>query len=402
MIDLEIPEDARTFLEMVKWLGKEYFRPLGIEADRKKESVPADSPFYYKCAELGLQARTALEGGGASKKEKKGERTSARFGVLLGEESAYWDRGVAVSMPGPGLGGPPVNIMGTDDQKKRFLSIFQTREKPVWGAFGMTESGAGSDVARIATRCEKKGDRWVLNGDKAFCSNADRASWIIIWATVDRALKREGHRAFVVERGTPGLDVAKVEHKMGLSAYTSCSLFLDNCEVPAENLLGGEEYYTGRAGFKGAMKSFDATRPIIASMAVGIGRAAWDYMQEFVRQNYVLDRPVPRYRKIKEKIVTINRRLDVGRLLCWKAAWLADMEQANTLEASQAKAYCPPAALEAVSLCIDIMADAGVRNDYFVEKLFRDVKAIDLVEGTGQIQRVVIARRIADYPRDDA
>ena len=405
MVDFEIPAGFLNIIEMIKWLGKEYMRPLGIEADRKGEAIPPDHPFFYKCAELGMQSRAVADDIERKKKDDAGEkakteRFAARLAVVMAEEAAYWDRGVAVALPGPGLGGPPISIMGTDEQKKRFLSIFRTTEKPLWGAFAMTEPGAGSDVARISTKCEKRGDTWILNGEKMFCSNADRASWVIVWATVDRSMGRAGHRAFVVEKGTPGFYVAKIEKKMGLSAYTSCSLVLEDCHLPVDNLLGGEDYYKEKAGFRGAMKTFDAVRPAVAAMAIGIGRAAWDYTCSFLKQNYDLNRPIPRYQKIKEKLVEIKRKLDGGRLLCWKSAWEVDKGLPNTLSASQAKAYTPPAALESVSLCIDILADAGVRNDYFVEKLFRDVKAIDMVEGTGQIQRLVIARRIADYPRE--
>ncbi len=399
MIDFTIPQDLLTIKEMIGWLGKEYIRPIGIEADKKGEPVPIDHPFFYKYAELGLQSRAA-GGDSSKKKEKTGEQSIGRLSVIMAGEAAYWDRGVASVLPGPNLGGPPINIMGTEEQKKKFLSIFRITEKPLWGAFAMTEPDAGSDVARIATKCTKIGDKWVLNGEKMFCSNADRASWIVVWATVDKVLGRAGHRAFVIEKNTPGLSVAKIEKKMGLSAYASCSIVLDNCEVDEGNLLGGEEYYAGREGFKGAMKTFDFMRPAVAAMAIGIGKAAWDFTRDFVRQNYMLDQPIPRYQKIKEKLVKIKRKLEIGELLCWKAAWMGDVGLQNTLEASQAKAYTPQTALESVSMCMDILNDAGVRNDYFVEKLFRDVKAMDLVEGTGQIQRLVIARRIANYPRE--
>src|SRR5213078_127372 len=171
------------------------------------------------------------------------------------------DRGMSVAMPGLGLGGPPLLSMGTPEQKERFLAPFRDRERPHWAAFGMTEPGAGSDVAAIQTAARREGDGWVLNGAKTFISNSMRADWIVVWATVDRAAGRAGHRAFVVERGTPGLEDMRYEHKMGLIAYESSSFTLHDCCVPAANLLGGERYYAERAGFKGAMRSFNATSP---------------------------------------------------------------------------------------------------------------------------------------------
>ena len=141
----------------------------------------------------------------------------------------------------------------------------------------MTEPGAGSDVARIQTRAHKTADGWVLSGQKMFCSNSARSDWVVVWATVDPALGREGHRAFVVEAGTPGFEILKIEHKMGSRGYETASFALDDVRVPADNLLGGEAFYASRAGFKGAMATFNITRPIHAAQGVGMGRAAHDF-----------------------------------------------------------------------------------------------------------------------------
>ena len=222
-----------------------------------------------------------------------------------------------------------------------------------------------------------------------------RADRIVVWATVGRA----GHRAFIVERGTPGLEDMRYEHKMGLIAYESSSFTLRDCRVPAANLLGGERHYAERAGFKGAMKSFNATRPAIAAMAVGIARAAYDASRDFARAHYPLDRAIPRYQRVREKLARMARKIEAGRLLCWRAAYLADLEQPNEIEASMAKAFAAGMAQEATGLAVEILGDAGVTADAYVEKLYRDVKAMDIVEGTGQIQRIVIARRLVGLPR---
>ena len=397
-MDLRIDSATARRLEQVAALGAAQMRPLGLEADRLGRPIPADHPFFATLVRLGL-GRTRWSGrpgpvtGGGPPVE--GEATGARHFVCLAEEMAYWDRGVAVAFPGPGLGEPPVLSMGTPEQQERFLGPFRKPDRPRWAAFAMTEPGAGSDVARIRTLARREGDHYVLDGEKSFAANASRADWIVVWATVDPSVGRAGHRAFVVERETPGLGDFKIERKMGLKAYESTSFTLRNCRVPAENLLGGEEHYCGREGFRGAMRSFNATRPAIAAMAVGIGRAALDATVEFAREAGLSGDP-----RVRDRIERAHRKLRAARLLCHRAAWLADLGRANMVEASMAKAVAPAAALEAAALGMEVLGAVGARGDHLIEKLFRDVKAMDIVEGTGQIQRIVMARHLVNLPRD--
>ena len=184
---------------------------------------------------------------------------------------------------------------------------------------------------------------------------------------------------------------------MGLKAYESTSFTLRDCFVPESNLLGGESAYSRGAGFKGAMKSFNATRPAIASMAVGMGRAALDESLAFAREQGLLG-----LSRVRDRLERMRRKLRSARLLCWRAAWLADLRQPNMLEASMAKAVAPMAAFEAAVLGMEILGEVGARGDSVIEKLFRDAKAMDIVEGTGQIQRIVMARHLVGLPRDDA
>ena len=306
---------------------------------------------------------------------------------------SYWDRGVAVSAPGPGLGEGAIISMGTEEQKERYLSPFIELDKPLWGAFAMTEPAAGSDVAGIQTRAIKDGNDWILIGNKSFSGNSSRSEFILVWATVDTALGRDGHRAFIVEHGFPGLQDFHIEKKMGLKAYESTSFRLEECRVPGENLLGGESYYETRQGFKGAMATFNATRPLIAAMAVGIGRSALDETQAFARENQMLDDP-----RVRDRLERVTRKMRMARLLCLKAAWLADHQLPNIVEASMSKAVAPTVAFEAASLGMELLGLSGARGDHIVEKLFRDVKAMDIVEGTGQIQRIAMARKLVNLP----
>ncbi len=395
-MNFAIDDALRKRLAGIRELGRTQIRPLGVEADRAGKPVDPGHPFYASLLKLGLGRTRWLGGDESGEAKERSGPGPAVTGVLLSEEMAYWDRGVAVSFPGPGLGEPPVLSMGTAEQKERFLAPFRAPDRPRWGSFAMTEPGAGSDVAAIRTTCRRDGEDWVLDGEKSFAANASRADWIVVWATVDRALGRAGHRAFVVERNTPGLSDWKVEKKMGLKAYESTSFTLRSCRVKAANLLGGEEHYARKAGFRGALASFNATRPMIGAMAVGIGRAALDAAAAAAREHDRLDDP-----RVRDRLERSHRKLRVARLLCWRAAWLADERRPNMVEASMAKAHAPTAALEAASLGMELLGEVGARGDHLIEKLYRDVKAMDIVEGTGQIQRIVMARQLVGLPRDE-
>jgi acyl-CoA dehydrogenase len=399
-MDFAIDSSTQQRIEKLQELGREHMRPLGIEADKLGRPTPPDHPYFEKLVGMGY-GRTRYKGrkGQDDTPKKSADKNTAkrmgrsRASLLLSEQMSYWDRGVAVSAPGPGLGEGAIISMGTEDQKERYLSPFIKLDKPRWGAFAMTEPAAGSDVASIQTRSIKDGDDWVLIGNKSFSGNSSRSDFILVWATIDPSLGRGGHRAFLVERGMPGLQDFHIEKKMGLKAYESTSFRLEECRVPGENLLGGEAYYESRAGFKGAMATFNATRPLIAAMAVGIGRSALDESLAFARENQMLDDP-----RIRDRLERVTRKLRVARLLCLKAAWLADHQLPNIVEASMSKAVAPTAAFEATSLGMELLGMTGARGDHLIEKLFRDVKAMDIVEGTGQIQRVVMARQMLGLP----
>lgn len=393
MIDLD--RRTRDMVDEVRELGREHMRPMGLESDRTALPPPADHPFYLICARKGgLVSRIIGEG------EEGPEALAWKpMRVLItSEESAYWDRGVSLSLPGPGLGGAALRSTATPEQRQRFLQGFTDHSRAHWGAMSLTEPGAGSDVARIQTRCRKDGDEWVLTGSKMFCSNGARADWVVVWATIDPSLGREGHRAFVVEQGTPGFDVIKIEHKMGSRGYETCSFSLDEVRVPADNLLGGEAFYESRQGFKGAMATFNTTRPIHAAQGVGMGRAAHDFALDIVRDDFPAQGR--RRQRALERLAEIRRGLHAARLVCMHAVWLASQGQANSLEASYSKLYAPPVVFRAVATALDIAGEAGVRNDRHLEKLYRDVKILDIGEGTSQVQRVVISRQLFGFPRD--
>ena len=405
-MEFSIDKEAAERLARVRQLGATHIRPLGIEADRLGRPVPPDHDYFKLLLANGL-GRTrwlprdpAAAQGEARSATKSGESRvvgTSRTSIHIAEEQAYWDRGVSTATPGPGMSEPALISMGTEDQKLRFLGPFVNPDKPRWGSFAMTEPGAGSDVSAIRASCVKDGTNWVLNGEKSFAGNASRADWILVWATIDESLGRAGHRAFIVEKGTPGLGNFKIEKKMGIKGYESTSFTLQDCRVPAANLLGGEGHYASRAGFKGAMKTFNAIRPGIAANAVGIGRAALDEALAFAREHERLHDV-----RVRDRLERIARKLRMARLLTLKAAWLADHELPNMIEASMCKALAPTVAYEAASLGMELLGAVGGRGDHLIEKLFRDVKAMDIVEGTGQIQRIVMARQLVNLPNDNS
>lgn len=387
-MELTLPQAVTDELMELREFGRTTIRPLGVERDRIGSPTPPDHEFFKIVLRRGHSLDFASE-------DTRSLVGANLLRVLQANENAYWDRGVATSLPGPGLGAGPVLSMGTEEQKRRFMSIFGDPETPKWGAFAMTEPSAGSDVAAIKTKAVKEGDDWILTGQKLFSANADRADWIVAWATVDPSLGRAGHRAFILEKGMPGFSPPIPEKKMGIKAYASASFSMDGVRVPAANLLGGEEHYASRAGFKGAMKAFNATRPSIAAHATGMARACLDEAVKFAAESGNITLP-----RIIDRLELMRRKIRSAWLMCLKAAWLADRQEDNIIEASMCKATAAEVAMQATTLGMELLGLEGVRGEHLIEKLYRDVKAMDIVEGTGQIQRVIMARSLVDLPRD--
>jgi acyl-CoA dehydrogenase len=402
-IDLSLSKRQREACEMIRAFAKGVVRPLALGWDREG-AIPDDflRNLALMATSIGSNAMSTGLGEDASKQSNgtNGTRSGSAnlFSALVAEELAWGDGALPLCLPGPGLGGPPVRATGTTEQKKRFFGVFQDMATgPLrWGAYGLTEPGAGSDVAGIRTSCRKDGAHWVLNGRKCYITNGAKASWTVIFATIDPALGRAGHRAFVVEKGTPGFSVGRLEEKMGLRASETAELVLEDCRVPEENLLGGDDAYASKEGFMTAMKTFDNTRPLVAAMALGIGRAAYDHACDFVKDHYVLARPVPRYAALAERLARVGRQLEAARVLTWRAAWMADAGVPNAKEASMSKAAAGLAAIRACIEAIEICgAEGSIAHDgALLEKWFRDVKVYDIFEGTGQIQRIVISKRL--------
>lgn len=388
-MDFSIDRDTLAAVEEAREWGEKQMRPVGIEADREGRPIPVGHAYFDACLARG-EGRTRWPGPG-----KTGDRGgSVVRAMLLAEEGAYWDRGVMVANPGPGLPEQSVIGMGTDEQKEKYLGPFLEPDRPRWACFAMTEPSAGSDAAAIRTTARKDGKGFVLNGAKCFIGGASRADWILVQTTLDPSQGRAAQRAFFVEQGTEGLGGFKIEKKMGLKAYESTSFTLEGVRVPAANLLGGEARYEAKAGFKSAMATFNAGRPIIGAMAVGMGRAALDESIRFAREAGLLTSE-----RVRDRIEAMARKLRAARLVCLRACWLAERQRTNVVEASMAKALGAQVAQQAAGLGLELLGLVAGTGDHLIEKLYRDAKAMDIVEGTGQIQRVIMARQLVGLPR---
>lgn len=396
MISYELSPHQSQVKEIVHWFAENEMRPISIESDQL-EKVPDD--WLEKINKIGISLSTSSFGESTGQKKEttksKGERQGNRLGVIASEELGWGDPAIALTLPGPGLGGPPVQHSGTPEQKQRFLSIFSRDQEPRWGAYALTEPEAGSDVSGLQTTAVKTNGGYILNGQKIFITNGKRASWVVVFATVNRNIGRAGHRAFVVEKGTPGFSCSRLAEKMGLRASETAELVFEDCFVPEENLLGGEDYYEnkglGPSGFRVAMQTFDNTRPIIAAMATGIARAAYEYTLDFVKKEY--PRHGREFQQAACSLAEMQQSIDAARLLTWESAWKADMGLPNAKEAAMCKAYAGKISLEVSSQCLELLGPVGLEN-HIVEKMYRDAKIFDIFEGTNQIQQLIVARHL--------
>jgi acyl-CoA dehydrogenase len=251
----------------------------------------------------------------------------------------------------------------------------------------------------MSTTAVQDGDEWVLNGHKHYITNGARADLVVTFATIDKNLGREGIRPFVVPKGTPGFIVGRIEEKMGLRASQTAELIFENCRIPNENLLSGRES-SKKAGFKAAMGTLDATRPMVAALAVGIARAAYETTREWVCEEIPKGFSPYKRREIEDELDEFGQRIEMARFLVWRAAWLADQRMPNSKEASMSKAYAGELVMKMTAAAVRITASSeNSERKQFIAKWFRDAKVFDIFEGTAQIQRLVIARRL--FPEVD-
>lgn len=393
MIDFTLSKSQLAFRDYAHQVAVEEMRPISLECDRT-EKIP-ESFFWNMQKRFWGGAAAQARAQGQEEDEPKQDNVRS---LLSQEEMAWGDAALSTAIPGPGLAAPPILSQGTQEQQMRFLAPYMDGQLH-WGALALTEPGIGSDVAGMSTTAVLDGDEWVLNGHKHYITNGARADLVVTFATIDKSMGREGIRPFVVPKGTPGFVVGRIEEKMGLRASQTAELIFENCRIPKENLLSGRE--SGKkAGFKAAMGTLDATRPMVGALAVGIARAAYETACQWMQEELPKGYPAQKRREIEADLEEIRQELEMARFLVWRAAWMADQRIPNSKEASMCKAYAGGLVMKSTATAVRVTAP-GENSEYkqLIQKWFRDAKVFDIFEGTAQIQRLVIARRL--FPEVD-
>jgi acyl-CoA dehydrogenase len=308
-------------------------------------------------------------------------------GMLVGEELNWGCTGIGTSLGANSLGAGPVLVAGTDEQKAKWLPPLV--DQPILCSFGLSEPDAGSDVARLKTRAERRGGEYVLNGSKTFITNAGYAEWTVVFAKTDVAKGHRGISAFIVPMSTPGVTIEQHLDKMGQRATDTSAFALQDVVVPAANRLGAEG-----DGFKLAMQTLDFTRPGTAIGAVGVAQAAYELAVDYAKERVTFDMPIAMHQGVNFMIADMATEIEASRLLTWQAAWMLDQGQRATLHSSFAKRFAADTAMKVTTDAVQIFGGYGYMKEYPVEKLMRDAKLFQIYEGTSQIQRLVIAKEI--------
>ncbi|MDT8307167.1 MAG: acyl-CoA dehydrogenase family protein [Anaerolineae bacterium] len=414
MISFEMPERIKNELQMVEMVARQVMRPNSRKYDEHEHERPVEyiNIMWQVLREQNKRRyeRMLEPDGNGERPQREGPNWSIVRLIAMIETLSWGDAGMYLCTPDPALGGAAVEAVGTPEQKARFLKKFGEGD-PKWGAMAITEAGAGSDNSAMRTTAvlDEETNQWILNGEKLFITSGKLAleesdGFCVVWATVDPDAGRAGIKSFVVESDTPGVIIAKQEHKLGIRVSDTVSLVFDNARIPYDNILGSPEVQERGTtkGFKGAMKTFDASRPAVAASAVGVARAALELAQEKLADEGIkVD-----YTKATHEMSAYERDL-IDMEAKQKAAWLLTLKsavemargQGNRLSASMAKARAGETATFVTQKAVELLGPPGYTREYLAEKWMRDAKINDIYEGTKQINTLIVARSILGYTR---
>ncbi|OLF18928.1 acyl-CoA dehydrogenase family protein [Actinophytocola xanthii] len=391
MINLEISPKLTTLVDQARQAAMAFLRPNSRKYDQAEHTYPQELDTLAALLD-GLSASGGGAGAGGVRRAARSSKevtNGANMSVALGTMEMCWgDAGLLLAMPRQGLGNAAIASVGNDEQVARY--------KGKWAAMAITEPDAGSDSGAIRTTAVRDGDDYVLNGEKIFVTSGERADCVVVWATLDRSKGKAAIKSFVVDRGTPGFELVRLEHKLGIRASDTAHFRLDNVRVPAANLLGSPEIKPDQ-GFTGVMQTFDNTRPLVAAMAVGIARAALEETRRLLTDAGVpidYDRPPATQPAAAATFIDLESDYEAAYLLTLQAAWMADNGKPNSLQASYAKAKAGRSVTDITLRCVQLCGSVGYGEQELLEKWARDAKIMDIFEGTQQIQQLIIARRL--------
>lgn len=383
-ISFSLTEEQEALQGLANDFAKNEMRPAAAHHDETGE-YPWD--LLVKAHNLGL-LNTHVEA------EYGGMELGAVDGIIMAEELAWGCSGIGTAMEANGLAQQPVILGASDALKRKYLgpqvAPLSGSDRPIMCAYAVTEPGAGSDVQALKTTAVKQGDKWILNGNKMWITNAGVADWYFVVAVTDATkLARGGMTAFIVEKSWPGVIVGKKENNMGQRCSDTRGITFDNVEVPDENVVGNVG-----DGWKLAMAAFDYTRPSVSAAAIGVARAAMEYAAQYATERKTFGVPIASHQAIAFMLAEMSMEIEAGRLLCWKAAWMKDNGVRNTLNSSYAKAFCADVAMKTTTNAVQIYGGYGYSKEYPVEKLMRDAKIFQIYEGTSQVQRMIISKEM--------
>ncbi|HYW03497.1 MAG TPA: acyl-CoA dehydrogenase family protein [Gammaproteobacteria bacterium] len=381
-MNLDLPEKLQNVQSTMRQVSEALFRPISRKYDRAEHEYPKELDMMRDAA-----GDSGVMGGGSSNPSEGVRNGSNMSSVVAMTELCWGDTGLTLTIPGRGLGNAAIAAVATPEQKQRFGDK--------WAAMAITEPGAGSDSAAIQTTAKLDGDEWVLNGEKIFVTAGDRCEAVVVWATVDRSAGKAGIKSFVVEKGTPGMEMVRLEKKLGIRASDTAAISFTDCRIPKDNILGSSE--VSKSGFGGVMQTFDNTRPVVAAMAVGVARAALERTRELLRDEGVsadYSRAPNASSALEAELYRMEADWEAARLLTLQAAWMADNGKANSLQASISKAKAGRMGNAIALRCVELCAGVGYGEQELLEKWARDSKILDIFEGTQQIQQLIVARQV--------
>ncbi|MDP9094749.1 MAG: acyl-CoA dehydrogenase family protein [Actinomycetota bacterium] len=398
-INLEMPKKFGVIINQAHQVSTEIFRPISRKYDTAEHEYPKELDMLAALID-GMNAsgqsntgargvrRESGDGGGGERDNRNGTNMSSVLSII---EACWGDVAMVLSMPRQGLGNAAIASVANDEQHERFDKL--------WASMAITEPSFGSDSAAVQTTAVLDGDDYVLNGEKIFVTAGGRSDAVVVWASLDRSKGRGAIKSFVVEKGTPGMVVERLEDKLGIRASDTATIRFTDCRVPKANLLGSADASDAEAeqGFAGVMQTFDNTRPLVAGMAVGCARAALDETRELLSQAGVeidYDRPAYAQHAAVAAFLQMEADWEAAYLLTMTATWMADNNKPNSLEASMAKAKAGRVGVEITLKCVELAGSYGYSEGSLLEKWARDSKILDIFEGTQQIQQLIIARRL--------